>query len=139
MEPTHYKNASDISCNNMTKLAKKHADENHNQFLNRMISFNCGKGDKDGYFVTGEWINPKHCHNKRDEYNYDWWDKNYKQPCIGEEFLINTRMKTFNTNNNENNNCTPTDFSQANVVSRSDNNGLFANYKYNTPKVCGMI
>ena len=40
MEPTHYKNASDISCNNMTKLAKKHADENHNQEAQKPKSIN---------------------------------------------------------------------------------------------------
>ena len=54
MESTHYKTASDISCNNMLKLAKKHADQNHNMFLNRMISKNCSYGDKDGYFILGE-------------------------------------------------------------------------------------
>ena len=80
MEPTHYKTASDISCNNMVKLAKKQADQNHNIFLNRMISKNCGKGDKDGYFIIGEMINPKHCDNKRSNYNFDWWDTKYKQP-----------------------------------------------------------
>ena len=45
MEPTHYKTASDISCNNMLCLAKKHQDHNRNIFLNRMISTNCGRGD----------------------------------------------------------------------------------------------
>ena len=135
MEPTHYKTASDISCANMVKLAKKESDHNHNIFLNRMISKTCQYGDKDGYFIIGELINPKHCDNKRPtNLNFDWWDKNYKQPCVGEEFNINTRNKN-STKNNNNNNCNPTDFSKANDVSQF----YKSNFNYNTPKVCGMI
>ena len=137
MEPTHYKTASDISCNNMVKLAKKQADQNHNIFLNRMISKNCGKGDKDGYFIIGEMINPKHCDNRRSNYNFDWWDTKYKQFCVGEEFNINTKNKKISDKNNFNN-CNPTDFSQANQVSQY-NSKYDNNFKYNTPKVCGMI
>ena len=134
MEPTHYKIASDISCNNMIKLAKKHSDENHNIFLNRMISKNCGKGDTDGYFIIGEMINPKHCDNKRPIYNLDWWNT---QHCVGEEFNINTKNKNI-TNKNNFNNCNIIDFSQANQVSQY-NTKYNNNFKYNTPKVCGMF
>ena len=91
MEPTHYKTASDISCNNMLCLAKKHQDYNRNIFLNRMISTNCGRGDSEGYFVIGEWINPKHCHNKRPDYNLDWWDK--KILFVLEKNLIKIQMQ----------------------------------------------
>tara|TARA_B100001996_G_C18533677_1_gene544099 strand:+ start:304 stop:717 length:414 start_codon:yes stop_codon:yes gene_type:complete len=136
MESTHYKTASDISCANMVKLAKKQADQNHNIFLNRMISKNCGNGDKDGYFILGEVINPKHCDNKRSKYNFDWWDTKYKQPCVGEEFNINTKNKKISDKNNFNN-CNPPDFSQANQVSGYDSSKN-SNFKYNTPKVCGM-
>ena len=136
MESTHYKTASDISCSNMIKLAKKHGNENHNIFLNRMISKNCSYGDKDGYFILGEYINPKHCNNKRENYNFDWWDNTYRQPRVGEEFNINTRIKNISNSNNFTN-CNPTDFSQANQVSNCKNKND-SNFKYNTPKVCGM-
>ena len=35
-----------------------------------------------------EMINPKHCDNKRSNYNFDWWDIEYKQPCIKNLILI---------------------------------------------------
>ena len=137
MEATHYKTSSDISCANMVKLAKKESQQNHNIFVNHMISKTCQYGDKDGYFIIGELINPKHCDNKRStNYNLDWWDKKYKQPCVGEEFNINTKNK--NISSDKKINCNPTDFSNANDVSQF-NDKHNTNFKYNTPKVCGMI
>lgn len=136
MEPTHYKTASDISCNNMLCLAKKHQDYNRNIFLNRMISTNCGRGDSEGYFVIGEWINPKHCHNKRPDYNLDWWDKK-NSFCVGEEFNQNTNAK-FNNKQNKNF-CPAPDFSKANLVDFTIENNPFNNHDYKTPKTCDMI
>jgi hypothetical protein len=134
MEPTHYKTASDISCKNMVKLAKKESDQNHNMFLNRMISKTCQYGDKDGYFLTGEVINPKHCDNKRPPVlNFDWWKT---QSCVGEQFNINTKNKNI-SKKDANIDCNPTDFSKANDVSQF-NDKRNTNFKYNTPKVCGM-
>lgn len=130
MENTHYKNASDISCLNMFKLAKKHSDENHSLFINRMISNNCKLGDENGYSIYGEIIEPKHCHNKRAEYNYDWWD-NQHTFCVGDKFNINTKSK-FNKVTNKSQ-CIPTDFSKINLINQSNN------FNYNTPKTCNMI
>jgi len=127
-----YKISSDISCNNMIKLTKKNQDENHNLFLYQMLSKNCGSGNNDGYLIPGELINVKHCHNKRSDYDLNWWDNKYNT-CVGEEFNINTKSKLNNICNyinnipnndklknkfncNNNNSCNPPDFSKANIV-----------------------
>jgi hypothetical protein len=123
-----YKISSDISCNNMLTLTKKNQDENHNIFLYKMLSKNCGLGNKNGYLIPGELINIKHCHNKRSNYNLNWWDNKYNT-CVGEEFNINTKSKINNicnisyndilknkVNCNKNNYCNPPDFSNANII-----------------------
>lgn len=115
MTHSNYKIASDISCSNMVALSQKHADENHKQFINRMISLNCGNGGPDGYLIQGEWINPKHCQYKRSEYEYSWWDDQFGN-CVGEQFNISTKAKFNDQRQLFKSNCNPPDFSKANQV-----------------------
>lgn len=110
-----YKQASDISCKNMATLAKKHQDYNNELFKHNMLSMHCGQGYPEGDIIESQYVNNKHCHYVRDNYDMEWWNSQYGS-CVGEQFNINTKAK----NNHKKNimSCQPPDFSCANLISK---------------------
>jgi len=119
----------------MIKLSKKYSDDNHNIFSYSMISQKCEYGNNEGYLISPEVINVKHCHNKRSEYDLNWWDHKFSN-CVGQDFNINTKKKL---NISKKLNCNPTDFSKANEINckshiliNNDQNNKLENYCPNT-------
>lgn len=106
MDYSLFQKSSDVSCVNMTTLAKKHQDENTTRFYNNVMCSPYYTTPYEDYVIFPQLITHKHCEYKRDNYNVNWMDDLYNRP-IPDHFNINTSARFNCPGNNQNKICHP--------------------------------
>lgn len=117
-----FKQSSDVSCHNMTKLAKKYEKENTTRFDNTVMCSPYYTTPYQDYVLFPQLITHKHCEYKRDPYNTPWMDELHNKPVI-DGFNINTSARFRCPNNQGIQKCSPSS------VIDLPSNGVFAAFE----------